>query len=201
MRASEIAAWSRRIERDRRNVRDAALLALLSVVCVAPSALVSAGLALALVVGAALEIVLASLWRSRSLTLVRELALHRAAYSIPEVRAFGSRAASPARRARLAGRLEDVRAAAPRGPLVARLGAFAGELDALAEALRSPELELDPICAVACLRLLTEPQRSPLLNASLPADDLSVTLHHIRAGFSSRAAGEVAVEAASRPAD
>jgi hypothetical protein len=196
MRAGQLDAFAVRIERDRHRAREAALLALLAASAVAPAALLSGRLALALVVGAAAELVLASIWRSRWLMLVRELALRQAAYRIPEVRAFGSRVASQARRAWLAVRLDDLRMAVPRGPLAARLVAHVAELDLLAEALRSPELELEPSCAVACLQLLTDARRSPLLNTSLPADDLSVALHRIRAGFSGAVVGQsVACEA------
>lgn len=53
----------------------------------------------------------------------------------------------------------------------------------LAEELVDPLLDLDPACAVACSRLLTDPDRSPLVNASLPAEDVGSRLVRIRSGF------------------
>jgi hypothetical protein len=197
VRSGQIETFAGRVQSDRRRAREAALLALLAAAAVVPVSLVSGSLALALVAGAASELVLATLWHSRSVALVRQLALRRHAYCIPEVKAFGSRICAPARRARLAGRLHDIRTTTPRGPLVARIVARRAELDALAEALCSPQLELEPSCAAACLQLLTDARRSPLLNPRLPADDLAVALHHILAGFSDRPPLAGAVEAAS----
>ena len=50
-------------------------------------------------------------------------------------------------------------------------------------------LELDPACAVACQRLLSDLGASPLLNASRPPEELRSRVRQIRAGFmSSRSA-------------
>ena len=49
--------------------------------------------------------------------------------------------------------------------------------------LENAELWLDPVSAVACMRLLSDVTRSPLLNAALPTQDLRSHVNHIRSGF------------------
>ena len=61
--------------------------------------------------------------------------------------------------------------------------AVAGELDALAFELEDGDLELDPAAAVACMRLLSDVPRSPLLNRELPTEDLRSRVLRIRCGF------------------
>lgn len=111
--------------------------------------------------------------------LVDRLIVERDAYAIPEIRARGAReAAMPNRRwlsVVIRSRLEL--GANP------RIVANAAELRALADELIDPELELDPACAAACSRLLTDELDSPLVNHTLPAEDVRSRLVQIRAGF------------------
>ena len=60
------------------------------------------------------------------------------------------------------------------------------ELEALASELEDDELALDPACAVACLRLLSDPVGSPLLNPELSFEDMRSRVRQIRSGFRSR---------------
>ena len=68
----------------------------------------------------------------------------------------------------------------------ARILAAAEELEALASELDDEELELDPACAVACMRLLSDVVTSPLLNSALPPQDLRSRVVQIRSGFKAR---------------
>ena len=121
-----------------------------------------------------------ALWRRWD--LLERLAGERDSHEIPEVLAFASREATIARR--------HVRAAALRrtlrepGPLVeARVRAVADELAALVAELEDPALELDPACAVACSRLVTDVATSPLLNPALAPEELRSRIRQIRSGF------------------
>jgi hypothetical protein len=67
-----------------------------------------------------------------------------------------------------------------------RIVANAEQLAGLAEELADPLLELEPACAAACSRLLTDPEGSPLMNAALPAEDVRSRLVQIRSGFHPR---------------
>ena len=79
------------------------------------------------------------------------------------------------------------RHAAAAGALVrGALSAAAEELEALASELDDEELELDPACAVACMRLLSDVVTSPLLNSALPPQDLRSRVVQIRSGFTAR---------------
>jgi len=70
-------------------------------------------------------------------------------------------------------------------PLDPRFEVVAEELDLLACELEDAELCLDPVSAVACLRLLSDVTSSPLLNSALSAQDLRSRVNRIRSGFSS----------------
>ena len=59
----------------------------------------------------------------------------------------------------------------------------AEELEALACELEDEELALDPACAVACMRLLSDVSESPLLNPALPPELLRSRVRQIRSGF------------------
>ena len=117
--------------------------------------------------------------------LVDRLAGERDAYVIREIYDYAAREATIERRqsfaALIRGRLVDHGLGVDE-----RVRAVAGELDALATDLEDDELELDPACAVACLRLFDDLEGSPLLNRRCPADELRARVHQIRAGFSSR---------------
>jgi hypothetical protein len=121
-----------------------------------------------------------ALWRHWD--LLDRLADERDAFVIPEVRTFASRDATLERRhtfaALIHGHLKP--------PLDPRLVAVADELDALASELENGELELDPARAIACLRLLSDPGESPLLDVSVPAEELSSRVRQIRSGFQPR---------------
>jgi hypothetical protein len=68
-------------------------------------------------------------------------------------------------------------------PGVDRIRVYREELAELACELADPELTLDPFCAVACERLLSDTTASPLLNATLPPEDIRSRVRQIRVGF------------------
>ena len=125
-----------------------------------------------------------SLWRRWD--LVDRLADDRDAYVLPEVRRYAARDTSLTNRRSAA---ELIRGWLGQPDLAddSRIQAAAVELQALAHDLDDPTLELDPACAVACRRLLTDPAVSPLLNTALPREDVSSSIARIRAGLTSRA--------------
>lgn len=121
-----------------------------------------------------------ALWRRWD--LVDRLAGERDAYGISEVLDYASRETTMERRRSFAALI--------RGPLrqpgvgfEASVAAARQELEALATELEDDELALDPECAVACMRLLSDLDGSPLLNAALPPDELRSRVHQIRSGF------------------
>lgn len=98
--------------------------------------------------------------------LLERLSGERDAYAISEVLVFASREATMERRhsfaAFIRGRL--------RAPVEGRVIAAAEEFEALASELDDGELALDPACAVAYMRLLSDLAESPLLNPALPPE-------------------------------
>jgi hypothetical protein len=115
----------------------------------------------------------------RHFDLVEQLAVDHDAYVIAEVRRRALRDATLERRRTMArylrtwlGEPRDVRATAA-----------ADELAMLVAELEDDALELEPACAVACARLLSDPQSSPLLNEVLPPDEIRSRVRRIRAGF------------------
>jgi hypothetical protein len=115
----------------------------------------------------------------RRFDLVEQLAVDRDAYVMAEVRRRALRDATLERRRTMAcylrrwlGEPRDVRATPA-----------ADELAMLVAELEDDTLELEPACAVACARLLSDPQSSPLLNEALPADEIRSRVLRIRAGF------------------
>lgn len=143
-------------------------------------------LAAALGVGAFLEALLAAWAVDARRQLIARLALQPAAYALPEVAAYGARAAQPPQRARLAAWLADVVAEAGTPfslCLGDRVALVAHELEALARELVSPARSVQPASAVACRRLLTHMTESPLYNPGVPVSDLYAALHRIRAGI------------------
>jgi hypothetical protein len=124
-----------------------------------------------------------AIWRHWD--LLDRLADERDAYSIPAVRSYAARDARMDRRLGHAAVLRSwVRQAARSAD--ARILEVAGELEELARELENAELELDPACALACRRLVSDPTASPLLNHALPCDELDSCIARIRAGFRSR---------------
>jgi hypothetical protein len=112
--------------------------------------------------------------------LVDRLADKVDAYVIPEVLAYASRHASMERRRTFAGFL--------RSRLLAgdvRIVAVAQELEALATELEDDLLALDPVAAIACMRLLSEPE-SPLLDRAAQTEELRSRVRQIRSGFKPR---------------
>ena len=121
-----------------------------------------------------------ALWRRWD--LVDRLCGEPDAYVIAEVRAFASREATIERRQTFA-TLIRARVGQPELDFGARFGVAREELEELARELDDVELELDPACAVACARLLNDPERSPLLNRALPPEELRSRVRQIRSGF------------------
>ena len=121
-----------------------------------------------------------AMWRRWD--LLERLSGDRDAHVIDEVRAFALREATLDRRrsfaALIRSRLFEATLAGE-----ARVLAVADDLEALAVDLEDGDLALDPAAAVACMRLLSDVARSPLLNRELPAEDLRARVLQIRCGF------------------
>jgi hypothetical protein len=122
---------------------------------------------------------LRALWRRWD--AVDRLAGERDACVISEVLAYAMRETTMDRRRTFAALIRS-RLSKPLDP---RVEVVAEELDLLACELEDAELWLDPVSAVACLRLLSNVMNSPLLNSALSAQDLRSRVNHIRSGFSS----------------
>jgi len=177
------------LEEHRGRMRGRALVAACAALAAAPCALVSPRLALVMGVAAGSAALLAACSFLRLRGLVRELALDPDAYLIADVRRYGARMVEPRQRRRLARSLLRLRAdaAAPQSLVVrSRVARCWPELEALARELASPEHTVEPTSAVACYELLTNSISSPLYNPLLPDDELTVNLHHIRAGIHRR---------------
>jgi hypothetical protein len=115
--------------------------------------------------------------------IVDRLAGERDAYVISEIRTRAACEATMERRRTLAAHVRTWL----REPLLNRVRDAAVELEALAVELDDDTLSLDPACAVACARLLSDPEQSPLLNVGLPPEELRSRISQIRSGFVSRA--------------
>jgi hypothetical protein len=141
--------------------------------------------ALPLLVGglAAWALGIRAMWRRWD--LVDRLSGERDAHLISEVRDHALRGTTMERRNRLAAAvrraLEESRVAREE-----RVLAAANELEALAIELEDEELVLEPACAVACVRLLSDIAASPLLDRRQPTAVLRSRVAQIRAGFSPR---------------
>ena len=109
--------------------------------------------------------------------LVDRLADYVDAHVIPEVLAYASRHTSMERRRTFAGFLRSRLLTGDE-----RVAAVAQDLEALALELEDEALALDPVAAVACMRLLSEPD-SPLLARSAPTDELRSRVLQVRSGF------------------
>ena len=134
----------------------------------------------ALVVGA---LGLRASWRRWD--LVERLSGDHDAYAISEVLAFASRAATTERRHAFAASIR-CRLNEPGPALAERVEAARDELEALVSELGDCKLELDPACAVACARLLSDFTESPLLNPDLPPVQLRCSVRQVRSGFTRR---------------
>ena len=126
-----------------------------------------------------------ALWRRWD--LVDRLAAERDAYVIAEVRDYAAREATMDRRRSLAASIR----LRLREPIDPRICLAVGDLEALAFELDDDGLTLDPVCAVACARLLSDTEGSALLNAALPPEQLRSSVRQIRAGFAVAATREV----------
>ena len=127
-----------------------------------------------------------ALWRRWDLT--DRLVGERDAYVIPEVRARALRAATSERRQTCAAVLRAM-SSEPPPLLAARVEAAAADLAALVERLDDEQLELEPVCAVQCMRLLSDPNGSPLLDPAVPPEELRSRIRQICAGFRPRTTG------------
>jgi hypothetical protein len=112
--------------------------------------------------------------------LVDRLSNYVDAYVIPEVLAYASRHASMERRRTFASFIRTRLLATDQ-----RIAAVARDLEALAIELDDDSLALDPVAAVATMRLLSEPE-SPLLDRTAPTDELRSRVLQIRSGFRPR---------------
>jgi hypothetical protein len=123
-----------------------------------------------------------AMWRRWD--LLERLSGDSDAHVIDEVRAFALREATMDRRRTFASliraRLSDATLAGE-----TRVFAVADDLEALAVDLEDDDLTLAPAAAVACMRLLSDVARSPLLNRELSTEDLRARVLQIRCGFRS----------------
>ena len=117
-----------------------------------------------------------ALWRHWD--LVDRLADDRDAYAIREVREYAAREARMERRAYYAALIQSWTR-----PPDCWIAEITDELDELAHELEDEALELDPVAAVACRRLFTDPAASPLFGEVSRAADLRSCIARIRAGF------------------
>ena len=121
--------------------------------------------------------------------LVDRLLLEREAYLIDEVGRRARHLAEPENRHSLAAsirwRLENASALRDSA---GRLHRLAPELAELACALDDDSLELDPLRAVECERLLTDGTASPLVDGATSVEDVLARVRRIRAGFAPRGA-------------
>jgi len=143
---------------------------------------VAPGLAVPLLLGGltALCFAVRSYWRRWD--LIDGLLLDREAYAIADVRSRGERSATLENRRMLADSARRL-LVCPCLSAPERVRSLAVELEKLADDLDDRGLLLDPTCAVACERLLTDASTSPLLNAELPVEDARARLLRIEAGF------------------
>jgi hypothetical protein len=121
-----------------------------------------------------------ALWRRWD--LLDRLAGDRDAYTIAEVRSYASREATMERRHHFAAVIRGA-LAHPHPAVQARVSSVAEELAALVCELDDSSLGLDPACAVACARLVSDPAQSLLFNPALPPEELRSRVHQIRSGF------------------
>jgi hypothetical protein len=114
--------------------------------------------------------------------IVDELAGEPDAYVIDEIHTHAMREATIERRRVFAAYIRYIL----RLEGEERLGAAASELEALATELEDDALVLDPACAVACARLVSDPYRSALLGRCSTPVEVRSQVRHIRDGFARR---------------
>ena len=160
-------------------------LAALALVLSLAATQVRPALALPLFLGGVVVGVLGTraLWRRWD--LLAQLAGERDAYVIPDVVAYASRETTMDRRRTFAAFIRGI-VREPGFGCEQRVRVVAGDLEALASELEDEVLRLEPASAVACLRLLTDPALSPLINPALPPEDIRSRVFQIRVGFTGR---------------
>lgn len=182
MYARRVDAASARLRELRQEERDDLGLSALALGLALAATQVRPALALPLFFGglAAGALGVRALWHRWD--LVERLAGERDAHAIPEVLAHASREATMDRRQTFAALIRS-RLSHPGLSREARAVAFAEDLEALASELEDGELALDPACAVVCMQLLSDYVQSPLLNPTLPLEDVRSRVLQIRSGF------------------
>jgi hypothetical protein len=123
---------------------------------------------------------LRALWRRWD--LVDSLAGERDAYVIPEVLAYASRETTMERRHSSAELIRS-RLKHPAVAFDPEVLGVAAALEALACELDDHKFALDPVCAVACTRLLSDLSESRLHDPALWREDLRSRVWQIRSGF------------------
>ena len=117
--------------------------------------------------------------------IVDRLADERDAYVIPEVLSYAARDTRMERRSTSAALIRSrlcTAALVGSSPVLAQ----AEEFEALACELEDRDLELDPACAVACRRFLTDGTVSPLFDDAARREDIESWIVRIRDGFRPR---------------
>lgn len=184
MIARAVEDADRRLHDLRREERENGVLAGVALALAIAASVVLPALALPLFVGGMFVVgrAVAASWRRWD--LLDRLVGERDAYAISEVRERAEQGASMVNRRRLSRAIRS-RLELAEDP---RIVANADDLADLAEELVDPLLELDPACAAACSRLLTDDVGSPLLNSALPGEDVRSRIIQIQSGFHPRAA-------------
>lgn len=186
MDARSIEEASRELERRRWQVFADVAFALVAGALAAPGVLFERPVALALAIGAAIALALSLVAAVRRYLLIERLALDRDAYAIAAVRRYGRRLTSRRMRERLSRSLRSLVADSWRRESYSppgRVAAFATDLEELAHELEDAACKVEPVSAASCLLLLSDGTESPLLNPTVPAEDLRAALLRIRSGI------------------
>jgi hypothetical protein len=182
MIARAVEDTGRRLKDLRREEREDGAVAAAAIALAIAASTLRPAFALPLFVGGMFVAVRGVLASWRRWDLLDRLVGERDAYAIAEVRARAEQGASMSNRRSLSGAIRS-RLELGENP---RIAENADEFAALAEELVDPQLELDPACAAACLRLLTDDVTSPLINPALPAEDVRSRVLQIRSGLRPR---------------
>jgi hypothetical protein len=165
----------------------------IATVAVAAAALIllpSAALPAALLVVIEAVVVMGAFYRQRD--LVQRLALEPDVSSAPAVRRYRARLVTQPARDRLAASINSLIEDA-RHPhaycLSDRVALVEDQLRWVAQKLSTPDVSVQPLSLVTCLRLLTHGVESPLFNPGVPVEQLHGALLRIRLGFGSPSAG------------
>lgn len=134
---------------------------------------------------ATLTLGMRALWRRWD--LVDQLCDDRDAYVIPEVLKRAARETTMRRRRSFAIVLRYW-LGEPGTACGTRAAVVADDVWSLACELEDEALELEPEAGVTCMRLVSDPASSPLLNPDVPEDELRSRILQIRAGLQPRRA-------------